>query len=79
VLAAVMKDRQNHQVGIREKPLFRFRASRFGGARERSEVLVLREAAQVLKADAGQRSNLVLGEEFLARLDPDHFVTPHFL
>jgi hypothetical protein len=67
-----MKDSENHQVGIGEKPLLCFGAGSFSRAREVSEVLILGEGAQVILADARQARNLVHGEKFLARLDSDH-------
>jgi hypothetical protein len=72
VLAALVKDRENHQVRIREKALPSFGAGRFRSAHESPEMLVLRQAAQMFQANASQTGNFVLGKELLARLDSDH-------
>ena len=72
VLAARLDDGQDHEVRMRKEPLPGFGAGCWGGARERSEVLVPRKPAQVFNANAGQVGDLVLGEELLARLDSNH-------
>ena len=65
VRAARMEQVHDHQLGVGEEE--RPRASDQG-----SEVLVARQSPQVLEADAGQRGDFLLGENLLARLDPDH-------
>ena len=72
MLAAWVKDGQNHQIRIREQPLLGFRAGSLSHARQSSEVFILGHRAEVIQADARQARNLVFGEEFLARLDSDH-------
>jgi hypothetical protein len=72
VLAAWVKDGENHQIRIREQPLLGFCAGSFGYARQSSEVFILGHRAEVVQANPCQARNLVFGEEFLARLDSDH-------
>src|SRR5882757_137757 len=72
VLAARMQNREDHQIGIREKPLFGFGASGFGYPGKLAEMLVESESAQVVEADSGKPDHLVLGKELLAGLYPNH-------
>lgn len=72
VLAAWMKGRHDRQVRIREKPLFSLGARRFGDRGQFAEVLVARDAAEMFEANAREAGDLFLGEDLLARLDPDH-------
>ena len=69
VLAAGAEDRQNHQVGMGEKPLVGLVPGGFGRADQKSQVAAARQGTQVLQADSGQPGNLLLGEDLLARLD----------
>jgi hypothetical protein len=72
VLAAWVKDGQNHQIRIRKQPLLGFRAGSFGHTRQSTQVFILGHRPEVIQADPRQARDLVLGEEFLARLDSDH-------
>jgi hypothetical protein len=74
VFAARVKNGQNHQVRVREEPLFGFRSCGLGCARKSSQVAVSREASEMVQADPGQVRDFFFREEFLARLDSDHFV-----
>jgi len=69
VLAARAEDRQNHQVGMGEKPLVGLVPGGLGRADQKSQVAAARQSMQVLQADSGQPGNLLLGEDLLARLD----------
>jgi hypothetical protein len=62
VFAALMQNRDDHQVGIRKQPLLGFGSRSFGYARELSEMFVESQSAQVIQADSRQPGNLVLGE-----------------
>jgi hypothetical protein len=72
VLAARMQNRENHQIGIREKPLLGSGSRGFGRPGKLAEMLVECESAQVVEADSGEPDHLVLGKELLARLYPNH-------
>src|ERR1700684_382754 len=72
VVAARLQHREDHQIGMREKPLFGFGAGGFRGPRDRAQVLVLRELAQMVGADAREGDHFVFGEDFLAHLDSHH-------
>lgn len=72
VLAARMQDREDHQIGIREKPLLGFGARGGGYPGKLAKVLVECESAQVVQADSREPDHLVLGKELLAGLDPNH-------
>jgi hypothetical protein len=78
MIAARLQDGDNHQVGIREKPLFGFDAGGFGCAGNGAQVLIAREAAQVIDADPGESYDFVFREHFLAGLDAHHFL-PHMV
>jgi hypothetical protein len=67
-----MENREDHQIGIREKPLFGFGASGFGYPGKLAEMLVESESAQVVEADSGEPDHFVLGELLLARSYPNH-------
>jgi hypothetical protein len=73
VLAAGLEDCKDHQIRIREQPLLGLRFGSFGRARQFPKVFVLGKGTKVILADACQPGNLVFREEFLARLDSDHF------
>lgn len=66
MLAARIKNRQDHKVRVREEPLLRFRASRFRGARQYAEVLDAGKPPQMLEANPRQARDFILGEELLA-------------
>ena len=72
MLAAREQNGEDHQVRIREEPLLRTRACRFGRADELSEVLVLGEGVQMIEADPREARHFVFGENLLARFDRDH-------
>jgi hypothetical protein len=72
MFATGAKNGEDHQVRVREEPLFGFRAGSFGDASQRSKVPIPGEATQVFQADASQTSNFVFGEDFLARFNSDH-------
>src|SRR5215472_1939795 len=74
VLAARLKDRKNHQVGIGKKPLFSFGAGGLGGARDHAKVLVSGDAVKMIEANAGQSRYFIFGEEFLTATDSHHGV-----
>jgi hypothetical protein len=66
VLAAGIEDREHHQVRIREQPLFRLSPCRFRRARQETQMLAARQAAEMLQANAGQARNLIFCEQLLA-------------
>jgi hypothetical protein len=72
VLAARVEDGQDHQIRIREQPLPGLCARSLSRLRQSSEMFILSHRAEVILADPRQARNLVLGKEFLARLDSDH-------
>jgi hypothetical protein len=72
VLAARVQNGENHQVRIREQPLFCAGAGGFGRARELSEMLVLGQSVKVIQTNACEARDFVLGEELLARFDSYH-------
>jgi hypothetical protein len=45
-----------------------------GGARDRTQVFAARQVAQMVAADTGQAGDFLFGEDFLTRLDGDHFL-----
>jgi hypothetical protein len=67
-----MQNREDHQIGIREKPLLGFGAGGFGYPGKLAKVLAECESAQVVEADSGEPDHLVLGKELLAGLYPNH-------
>jgi hypothetical protein len=67
-----MQNRQNHQVRIREKPLFGFSLSGLSRARNLPKMPISRQASQMIEADAGQARHFVFRKELLTRLDSDH-------
>ena len=69
VLAALNKDRQNQQIGVREKPLIRFCASNFRGPRNKAQVAAAGEVPEMVRADSCETANLVFSEQLLARPD----------
>src|SRR6185437_3275350 len=79
VLAARLKDRNDHQFRVGEEPPSGVSASRFSGVGQSSEMLVASQAAQMLNADARQVGDFIFGENFLARLDSDHQSTSKLL
>ena len=79
MVAARLQHGEDHQIGMREKPLFGFGAGRLGGARDRSQVLVLRQLAQMVGSDARKGDDFVFGEDFLAHLDSHHRLASCFL
>jgi hypothetical protein len=72
VFAARMQHMQDHQLGLREQPLFGFRAGGFSGTDDAAEVLELRNVPEMIETDAGQNTDFVFGEYFLAELDSHH-------
>jgi hypothetical protein len=72
VFAARVKHSEDHQIRIREKPLFRLCFGGFRCASQRSEMAIAGETAQVFQADARQARDFILGKELLARFDSDH-------
>jgi hypothetical protein len=72
VLTARVQNREDHQIGIREKPLLGFGARGWGYPGKFAEMLVEGESAQVVEADSGEPDHLVLGKELLAGLYPNH-------
>jgi len=45
-----------------------------GDARDRTQVFAARKVAQMIAADTGQAGDFLFGEDFLTRLDGDHFL-----
>ena len=79
MLAARLKDRNDHQFRVGEKPSSGVSASRFSGVHESSEMLVASQAAQVLDANTRQVGDFIFGKNFLARLDSHHHSTSKLL
>jgi hypothetical protein len=79
MLAARVKDRQNHQVRIGEQPFFGLRSGSFCGASDKSEVLAARKALEVIQANSRKPGDFIRGKELLAGFDGDQFsLTPMF-
>lgn len=76
VLAAGIEDRQDHKVRMREQPFLGFGTRGFRGAGQRTEMLISRQASQMIETDPREGGNFVLGEKFLARLN-SHHLPPH--
>jgi hypothetical protein len=73
VLAALDKHRQHQQIRVGKQPLIRLGASRFGRARDESQVPAARKIPQVIEADSRQPRDLVFREKLLAGLYRQHF------
>jgi hypothetical protein len=71
MLAARMEYGHDHQIGVAEDQSLGSGGG-FGDTSQRSEMLVPGQASQVFWSDAGKTCDLFLGENLLARLDPDH-------
>src|SRR3989449_5531482 len=67
-----MQHHQNQQVRQREQPLICLLPRCLGRARDKTQVAGLRQAVQVLYADARQAHSLCVREDLLTRLDLDH-------
>src|SRR5580704_13675004 len=78
MVAARLQHGEDHQIGVRKKPLLGFGPGGFGSARDRSQVLILRELAQMVSADAREGDDFIFGEDFLARLDSHHDRPPTY-
>jgi hypothetical protein len=77
MLAARVKDRQDHQVGIGEQPFFGLRSGSFCGASEKTKVLAARKALEMIQADSREPGDFIRGKELLAGFDSDQFsLTP---
>lgn len=72
VLAARLEHGENHQVGVRKKPLFGFGAGGLGYAGQRTQVLIAGEASKVIEANPSERGYFVLGKDLLARPHCNH-------
>lgn len=72
MIATRMKNGDDHEVRIREQPLFGFGACRFGSSGDCAQVLVSSEPAKMVQADARQGGHFVFGEDLLARLNTYH-------
>jgi hypothetical protein len=72
VFAAGVENRKNHQVRVREEPLFGFCAGCFRDAGQRPEMPVAGQAAQVFQADAREGHDFFLGKDLLAGFDSYH-------
>ena len=77
MVAARLKNRENHEVGIGEQPLFSFGAGGFRSAGDRAQVLISRDAPKMVQAYARQGRYFRIGEDLLARLDAYHGQPPH--
>ena len=65
MLAARIKNSQDHKVRVREEPFLRFRPSRLSGSRQDAKVPEAGQPPQMLKANARQSRDFILGEELL--------------
>ncbi len=72
MLAARVQPHQDNQVGQRKQPLIRLLTRCLGRARDETQVAGLRQAVQVLYADARQARNLCVREDLLTRFDLNH-------
>jgi hypothetical protein len=72
MIATRVKNRENHEVGISEQPLFGFGTGSFRSAGDCAQMLISREAAKMIQAYARQGRYFVFGEDLLARLDAYH-------
>jgi hypothetical protein len=71
VAAAFVQFGQYRKIGIGEKPTFGAFAGNKGRG-ERTQVFFLRYGAKVLAANTCQINDFLLGEELLAKPNPDH-------
>jgi hypothetical protein len=72
MIATRMKNRDNHEVGISEQPLFGFGASSFRSAGDCAQMLISSEAAKMVQAYARQGGYFVFCEDLLTRFDTYH-------
>jgi hypothetical protein len=72
MVAARLKNRENHEVGIGEQPLFSFGAGGFRSAGDRAQVLISRDTAKMVQAYTRQGRYFGFGEGLLAGLDAHH-------
>jgi hypothetical protein len=72
MIATWVKNCENHEIGIGEQPLFGFGASGFGGTGDRTQMLVSRDTAKMVQANARQGAYFSFGEDLLARFDAYH-------
>ena len=77
MLAARVKDGQDHQVGIGEQPFFGLRTSGLRSASNEAEVLAARKALEVIEADSREPGDFIRGEELLAGFDRDQVDLTH--
>jgi hypothetical protein len=61
MIAARLQNRNDHKIRVGEQPLFGLGSCCFGGPGQSPQMLVSREAAEVVQTYAGQAGNLVLG------------------
>jgi hypothetical protein len=71
VLAAVVKNGQNHQVGIGEQPFFGLRTGGLRSPSKESEVLAAGKALEVVNADSREPRDFICRKQLLAGLDGD--------
>ena len=73
MLAAMVEDSEDHQVRVREQPLFGLLACGSSRALDEAEVLAARKISQMLEANPGQAGDFFLGEDLLAGFHCNHF------
>lgn len=77
MLAAGVKDGQDHQVGIGEQPFLGLRTGGLRGASDKSEVLAARKALEVIEANSGEPGDLIRCKQLLAGFDRDQVDLAH--
>jgi hypothetical protein len=75
VVAARMNRRQDHQVRMREQPLFDLDARGFRGVYQSPEMLIPGERLEVIEADTREAGDFIRRKELLARPDSNHLCT----
>lgn len=74
MLTAVEKNGEDHQVGIGEQQLIGLLSDNFGGPRNETQVLALRQNPKMFDANARQFGNFFGREDLLTRFDGDHIL-----
>ena len=74
MVTARNEDCEDHQVGAGEQSALGLVFGTRCGVGDGTQVFAARQVAQMVAANAGQAGDLFLGEDFLTRLDCDHFL-----
>jgi hypothetical protein len=77
MIAARLQNRNDHKIRVGEQPPLGFSTCRLSRPRHSPQMLVSREAAEVVQAYAGQAGNFILGKDLLAGFDAHHAHPPN--